>query len=65
MQGYRTIVANVLTFFATLVALPEFLDLIKPEHLIYVVSAQSAINIGLRFLTSTPVGVSRANVPDV
>ena len=55
MKGYRTIIVNILTFSSAVLAWDQLSVFIDPQ---YIVLGQSIINIGMRFLTTTPVGAT-------
>ncbi|HUU34766.1 MAG TPA: hypothetical protein VMW48_11925 [Vicinamibacterales bacterium] len=52
-KGWRTVVANVLTIGGALLAGPELAKHIDPH---WIVAGVAAINIALRWLTTTPLG---------
>ena len=52
-KGWRTVAVNLLTIGGALLAGPEMAQHVPPQ---YVIVAVGAINIVLRWLTTTPVG---------
>lgn len=58
MKGYRTIIVNVLTFSSAVLAWDQLSVFIDPQ---YIVLGQAVINIGMRVLTTTPVGSTPSN----
>lgn len=64
MKGYRTIIVNVLTVATAIIALPEVTGLIPADGIPYLLAVQGAINIAMRFVTSTPIGVAVTPKPE-
>lgn len=55
MLKSKTLIVNVLTAVGTFLALPDVLNLLAPEHVVYIVYAQSVVNFLLRLATTQPV----------
>ena len=52
-KGWRTIVLNGLTFLAAFLTWDDLSKFLDPQ---VIVMGQAAINVGMRFLTTTAVG---------
>lgn len=50
-----TVWFNVLTFLAAVLALPEFVALVHPDVLPYIIAVQAVINLLLRIKTTQPI----------
>lgn len=53
MKGWRTIAVNVLTFGTALFAWDGLAQFVDPQ---FIIMGQAAINVALRFVTTSPVG---------
>jgi hypothetical protein len=53
MQGYRTIIINVLTFLVALFGWDGLIKFVDPQ---YIVMGATAVNTALRYVTTTAVG---------
>ena len=58
MKGWRTLAFNGGGFLVTLLLAPEIQAVIPADYLPWCVAAAFVVNIGLRFVTTTPVGKS-------
>ncbi len=58
MKGYRSIIVNVLTGVALLLAHPDVLSVVPPEWVRFFPAIQAAVAVLMRFQTTTPVGES-------
>ena len=52
----KTIIANIITGVLTILASPDVLNVLPAHLLVYVPLAVNLMNIGLRFITSEPIG---------
>ena len=52
----KTVWANIITGVLTLLASPDVLNVLPAHLLVYVPLAVNLMNIGLRFITSEPIG---------
>jgi uncharacterized membrane protein AbrB (regulator of aidB expression) len=55
-KGWKTLTFNVLSVLVVLLTLPEVHEAAPPEWLPWFALAAAGINIGLRMVTTTPVG---------
>jgi len=53
LQGWKTVAFNALTFVSVLLAGGEITKFIEPS---VIIELQAAINLALRFFTTTPMG---------
>ena len=58
LKGYRTVIFNVATVVASLAELTNLIDVVSPGSGPLVLLAVGVANLVLRYLTTTPVGVS-------
>ena len=56
MKGYRTIIANVLLGILPVIELTEVRDVLPPDWLPWYSLAVVVLNLGLRSITTGPVG---------
>lgn len=59
MTGYRTLVFNFLAGLLPLLEMAEITSMVPAEYLNYYIIAVALANVGLRVITTTPVGQSR------
>jgi len=53
MKGWRTLAANAITFLTALFAWDDLATFVDPQ---VIIMGQAALNIALRFITTSPVG---------
>ncbi len=56
MTGYRTLAFNFLAALLPLLEMAEITSMIPAEYLNYYIIAIALANVGLRVITTTPVG---------
>ena len=54
LKGWRTVAVNVVMILTAMFAMPEITTIVPAQYVVVIVSG---LNIGLRLITSTPVGV--------
>ena len=62
LKGWRTIALNVMTAVIALVAMPQITEMVPAQYLLVGVNV---LNIAMRLITSTPVGVSQPPMVEV
>jgi len=58
MTGYRTLIFNFIAALLPLLEMTEMTAMVPPEYLNYYIIAVALANVGLRVITTTPVGRS-------
>ena len=58
-KGWKTLTFNILTAFLTVAEMQGAVDVIPAEYQAWFTLAVALANVGLRFVTTTPVGVSK------
>jgi hypothetical protein len=56
LKGYRTLLINVFMSILPILSLTEFKAIIPTEYMPYYALGMVLANMGLRYLTTTPVG---------
>jgi hypothetical protein len=56
MKGWRTLAFNAGSAIVTILEAQEFIDVIPSEYTAWAAFAAFLINMGLRYVTTTPVG---------
>lgn len=59
LKGYRTVLFNAATVVASLAELTHLIDVVAPGSGPLVLLAVGVANLILRYLTTTPIGVSK------
>jgi hypothetical protein len=64
-KGYRTVIVNILTTVLPITALAQWQDVIPAQYWPYYILFVAILNIVLRSITTTPVGVGEDDGEDV
>lgn len=58
MKGYRTILINILSAVASILEVSDITNYLNDTQALYFMVGLAVINIALRLITTTPVGLS-------